>query len=66
VAFSALQSLKPRALQHDADAAERREDHAVGGEMMLTIQVLVCHADGTQTLELREVGEDWFPAAPQM
>jgi hypothetical protein len=34
--------------------------------MMLTIQVLVCHADGTQTLEIREVGEDWFPAAPQM
>ena len=34
--------------------------------MMLTIQVLVCHADGTQTLELREVGEDWLPAAPQV
>lgn len=28
----------------------------------MTIDVLVCRPDGTQTLEQREVPEDWFPA----
>lgn len=28
----------------------------------MTIQVLVCQEDGTQTLETREVPEDYFPA----
>ena len=36
----------------------------------MEIQVLVCHADGTQTLETRQVPEDYFavsvpPEAPQ-
>lgn len=30
---------------------------------MMTITVLVCRADGTQTLEQREVPEDWFEDA---
>lgn len=31
----------------------------------MTIQVLVCKADGTQHLEQREVGEDYFPEQEQ-
>ena len=30
---------------------------------MMTITVLVCRADGTQTLEQREVPENWFEDA---
>ncbi|MGI5979700.1 MAG: hypothetical protein ACOX66_09455 [Oscillospiraceae bacterium] len=30
----------------------------------MTIQVLVCRADGTQAVETREVPSDWLPAAP--
>ena len=28
----------------------------------MTIEVLVCRADGTQVLERREVSEDWLPS----
>ena len=28
----------------------------------MTIQVLVCRADGTQAVETREVPSDWLPA----
>ena len=32
--------------------------------MSMVIDVLVCHTDGTQTLEQREVPDDYF-AAPE-
>lgn len=31
----------------------------------MTIQVLVCRADGTQAVETREVPSDWLPAADE-
>lgn len=31
----------------------------------MTIQVLVCQADGTQTLEPREVPEDYYPTVEE-
>lgn len=31
----------------------------------MTIQVLVCHKDGTQALEIREVPEDYFPVSEE-
>lgn len=31
----------------------------------MTIDVLVCHSDGTQALEKREVPEDWFGPVPE-
>lgn len=30
----------------------------------MTIQVLLCRADGTQLMENRRVPENWFPAEP--
>ena len=31
----------------------------------MTIDVLICGADGTQTVETREVPEDWLAPAPE-
>ena len=31
----------------------------------MTIEVLVCHQDGTQVLEQREVPEDWLTPAEE-
>lgn len=32
----------------------------------MTINVLVCHMDGTQILEQREVPDNWFPDAEEL
>jgi len=30
----------------------------------MTIKVLICHEDGTQSIEIREVPENWLPPEP--
>lgn len=31
----------------------------------MTVEVLVCKPDGTQTVELRELPDIWFDSAPE-